>query len=227
MLSSMIQRVALRYLQGAERWDGKFIGQNARLQWSRHYWLVEELPQKGKKKLKSAELQNPSRDGYFDWWIPGNILMQAKLSASDGYADIKKKIRAAYDEAYEKTKNGKNEREKELLNLSSWVRELQWYEKEVFYLNVVPEGTEPFTAEGKDFTVKVEWREFSSYSPSSDFQQAQPYYTQYASKSPTAARKLFNMLKAEPNALKSVPWVGFGDWLRKNKIPYETHHSQW
>lgn len=226
MLSRISERVARRYHQ-ASSWDGKFVGKNARLQWSRHSWLLEELPIKGKKKLKKATLQNPSSHGYFDWWIPGNILMLAKLGPNDDYADIKKKVREAYDEAYERTKNGTNQREKDHLAKSEWVTELQWYESEVFYLNVIPEGTEPFTAEGKDFSLKVRWDKFESYSPNSDFQQADPHYTKYESSSPTAARKLFNLLKANPKALDGVAWTSFGDWLKKNKVQYDIHHSQW
>lgn len=225
-LSYVAARVAERKVRGSERWDGKHVGKDARLQWSQHTWFLEELPQKGKKKLKSATLQNPSGYGYHDWYIPGNILRDAKLSASDDYGAIKKKIKAAYGEAWEKTQKTTNEREKALLDKSDWIPKLDWYEKDVFYLNVIPEGVDSFTAEGKDFRVKVEWARFQSYSPDSDFQRADPYYSTYESKSPTAARKLFALLKADPKALAGVGWNGFGDWLRKNKIPFDIRHSQ-
>jgi hypothetical protein len=222
-----VRRMVALYRQAKGSWDDKFIGQNARLQWSRHTWLLEELPQKGKKKLRSATLRNPSEYGYLDMWIPGNILMFAKLSSSDDYNDIKKKIISAYAEAYERTQNGKNEKDKEHLAKSDWVKEIVWYENEVFYLNVVPEGVEPFTVEGKDFSVKVSWENFKSYSPNSDLHQADPFYTYYEASSPTAARKCYLLLKADPNALKSVTWNNFGDWLNKQKILYKSRSSSW
>ncbi len=225
--AKQVHRVVALYRAAKANWDDKFIGQNARLQWSRGTWLLEELPQKGKKKLRSADLQNPSAHGYFDMWIPGNILMFAKLSPSDDYSAIKKKIMEAYAEAYDRTKNGKRQDEKELLEKSDWVKNIVWYEKEVFYLNVIPEGVEPFTVEGKDFSVKVSWENFKAYSPNSDFQQADPHYTYYEASSPTAARKCFLILKADPNALKGLTWMDFSDWLNKQKIPYKTRFSSW
>lgn len=222
---NLVRRVTARFKSAG--WDDKFVGKNVRLQWSRGEWFLEELPQKGKKKLRSATLQNPSAFGYFDMWIPGNILMFAKLSPSDDFDAIKKKIMEAYTEAYDRTKNGRNDKEKALLEKSDWVKEVRWYESDVFYLNVVPEGVEPFTVEGKDFDVKVEWTTFKSYSPNSDFNQADPHYTQYKAKSPTSARKFYLMMKQDPKQLKGLSWHEFGAWLNKNKINYDTLHSSW
>jgi hypothetical protein len=226
-LAFIAARVAERIFRGSDRWDGKHVGKDCRLQWSQHTWFLEELPQKGKKKLKSATLQNPSGYGYFDAWIAGNILRTAKLTSSDDFGSIKKKVLAAYEQAYEYTKSSKNEKEKALLEKSDWVTNLEWYEKDVFYLHVVPEGTDAFTADGKDFSMKVEWDKFKTYSPNSDFQQSDPHYSLYESSSPTAARKLYVMLKANPTALKTLSWSGLGDWLTKNKVQYKIHHSQW
>lgn len=225
--AQMVERTVERF-KLAGGWDGKFVGKDARLVWSRHIFKLEELPQKGKKKLRAAEIQNPSTYGAFDYYIPGNILMFAKLSPSDDYDKIKKKIDEAFAEAHERTlKNGHEKEKAQLQDGKSWISQVKWYEDQVFYLNVIPEGVDDFTAEGKDFTVKVKWTEFSAYSPDSDFQQADPYYTKYVSKSPTAARKFYVVLKQDPNALKSVVWSNFGEWLTKQKIPYDTRFSQW
>jgi hypothetical protein len=222
-------RVAERFIHRTAGYDGKFVGKDARLQWSRDYWYLEELPQKGKKKLRSGRLQNPTHFGRMtlDWWIPGNILQIAKLAASDDYADIKKKIEKAYEEAIARTEKADNPKERAALAEATWIRTLKWDEDMVFYLNVVPEGTDPFTVEGKDFKVLTKWTGFSAYSPQSDFQQAQPYYSQIESSSPTAARKFFVMTKSNPALLKSIPYGEFGDWLRKQKIQYKNNHSQW
>lgn len=240
---SLADRVAARFaktdpvsmvvarFKAARGFDGKFVGKDARLQWVRGEWTLEELPQKGKKKLRSATLQNPAAMGNWDWWIPGNILMLAKLSPSDDYDKIKSKMEDAYKEAVEKTENGSNAKEKAMLadpsGHSDWIRKLKWYEEQVFYLNVTPEGVDPFTAEGKDFQVNVTWNTFSATSPDSDYQQAQPYWQKYTQSSPTGARKLFSILKMDPNALKNISWIEFGKWLGQQKIPYDSPSSQW
>lgn len=222
----IISRVVDRFAM--DRWDGKFVGRDVRLQWSRATWLVEELPQKGKKKLRTATLQNPSSHGYLDWWIPGNILNMAKLSTSDDYDKVKKKIEDAYEEAAKRTEKDATDRERQGWEQNKkWVQKLKWYENQVFYLNVTPEGVESFTAEGKDFKVKVEWGNFKAYSPDSDFQQSDPHYTMYEAKSPGAGRKFYKLMKADPDALKSLNWNQFGDFLKKNGVAYDLHFSQW
>jgi hypothetical protein len=153
--------------------------------------------------------------------------MFAKLSPSDDYSDIKKKLEDAYQEAIERTKKDTQRGGAEYLAKNDWVLKIKWYEDDVFYLNVIPEGVEKFTVEGKDFTISVAWDSFKSYSPNSDFQQSDPHYTYYAQRSPTGARKLYMILKTDPNQLKSVSWVQLGDWFTKQKVPYESHHSTW
>lgn len=213
-----------------DHWKGKFIGRDARLRWDRNIWLLEELPQKGKKKLKTATFDNFDSRGWvgFDVYIPGNILREAKLSSSDNYETIKKKMQEAFDAAAEETISGMPPGEIEKSpNKWAWLREAKWSESDVHFLRVEPEDTEPFNAEGKDFSVKVKWTDFETYSPTSDFQQADPHYTLYSATAPASARKLYQILKANPNALKSVPWSDLSKWFEKNKINYETHFSQW
>jgi len=225
-MDALSLRVAARFGRIAFGQEGKFLGRDCRLTWSRHGWTLEELPVKGKKKCKVAELQNPGTRGWanFDAYIDGNILRDAKLSASDSYETIKQKMLDAYELAAELTINKMTPDE---AKHALWLRDLKWYENEVHYLKITPENTEPFEAEGKDYTIKVTWTKFSVYSPDSDFQQSDPYYTQYAESSAQGARKLYQTLKADPNALKSVPWSKLGDWFIKNKIPYKTNFSQW
>jgi len=221
-------RVADRFARA--NWDGKFVGKNARLQWSRAKFFLEELPQKGKKKLRQADIQNPYWAGHqgTDWWIPENLLHFAKLASSDDYDRIKDKIEKAYEEAKKRTAESTRPAEKDYYEKNKrWIDEIKWYEHLVFYLEVVPENVEPYTVEGKDFTVSVEWGTFKAYSPNSDFAQSDPHYTYYEASAPTAGRKLYKLLKEDPNALKAISWMDFGDWLTKNKIGYDTHHSVW
>lgn len=218
-------RVARRFV--AE--GGKLLGKDCRLTWSRHGWLLEELPQKGKKKLKKATLQNPAGYGHFDWFIPENVLRFANLTSGDDYGKIKSKMLDAYKESYEKLMTNPSHHDKEWMEKAKpdWIPKITWYEEDIFYLNVMPEGTDPFTAEGKDFQVSVKWDSFSAYSPSSDFESQDPSYTQYTQKSPQGARKLYVTLKPNPDQLKTVSWANFQGWCEKNKIPVKINFSQW
>lgn len=229
------ERVASRFVMqrtAGTRWDGKVVGKDCRLQWTRYTWHLEELPQKGKRKLRVSEMQNPfgllggGSLRASDHLIPENILQDAKPSTGDSYEAIKKKIEGAMEEAADKlladpeAKSSKKD--------FDWVKKaIQWYENEVYFLEVIPEDVHPFKAEGKDFVVDVAWGDFKSYSPSSDLQQTEPHYALLKQKSPGAARKLYNTLKTEPNALKSVPWNDFAKWLDTKKIGYEWQHSVW
>lgn len=215
--------IVKRYKQASK---DKFVGADVRLTWSRDSFLLEELPQKGKKQLLKAYLQNPRGPAQFlDWFLPSNILMLAKLSTSDSYADIKKKIEKAYETAVEKTKAQPHHPSD--LDALKWVTNLKWSEDKVSYLHVVPEGTDPIEANGTDFRLISKWTTFKTYSPSSDFEQATPHYTIYEQSSAAGARKLYNILKTNPNALKSVSWHGLDKWFTQNGIKYRTHHSQW
>jgi len=225
--SSALRLVAR--VQRASAWDGELIGENCRLRWDRHGWNLEELPQKGKKKLRVGRLDGLTNRGWtgFDAYIPENIMRFGGVKASDDYDQMKKKIQEAYDEAAKITLEGLQKKDPVSAKHYDWISKIKWGENQVHYLQVEPVDTKPFEAEGKDFTVKTSWTSFSAYDPKADFQSADPHYTQYASTSPTAARKFYLMLKADPTALKSVAWASFSDWLSKNKISYQTNFSQW
>jgi len=228
------ERVASRYTMKrlAVHWEGKLVGQDCRLQWSRDSWVLEELPQKGKKKLRVAKMQNlfgiisMRRNPGTDLLMPQNILRDAKPVSSDSYDEIKSKIEKAMGAAVKELIAQNKDDPKDDMK---WVQKsgTTWYENEVYFLEVVPENVDPFKAEGKDFTVSVAWGDFKAYSPSSDFQQADPHYTVIEEKSPGAARKLYNTLKTDPKALKSVSWDDFSKWLDTKKIGYKYRHSQW
>jgi hypothetical protein len=225
-MSVLSLRVAARYLF-ASRYDGKFVGKDCRLQWRRDTWHLEELPQKGKRKLRVAEMQNlfgvlsARRTNKSDNLMPENILQDAKLSTGDSYESLKKKIAGAMEDAVKSVVEASPDED------MKWVGEPKWYENEVYFLEVIPEDVHPFKAEGKDFTVSVAWTDFKAYSPDSDMQLSDPHYTIIQQKSAGAARKLYNTLMTDPNALKSVPWKNFTEWLNTKKIGYDMRFSQW
>lgn len=208
----------------------KFLGKDVRLTWDREGWYLEELPSSGNKKLRQANLYNRGSSWLMlhrraDEFIPDNILMNAKLKKSDDYRKVKLKIGIAQKNAEVQWK--KKPENLEYYKEHDWLFKDKWQEQTINYLKVTPENADPIKGEGKDFTVASEWTTFSAYSPGSDFQGMDPSYTEYESKSPTAARKLYKILSANPKALKGIGWRDFSGWLKQNKINYKTNFSVW
>ena len=209
-------------------WDGSFVTPTARFTWTIHEYKLEELPQKGKKRLKVSSMQNPwgivgHGRGAPNDFIANNIIMRAKLSKTDNFDRIKDKLDREFKNAIEVAKRDHTD----WWEKNSWLDNLRWTDDSVHYLKVVPEGTDPIVAKGRDFTVNSEWTKFSAYDPGADFHSHDPSYTQYASKSPAAARKLYKILKADPKALARLSWGDFRGWLNKNKIAFDTNFSSW
>lgn len=237
-------RVAARHQRTvlAYHWDGKLAGKDFRLQWSRDQWMLEELPQKGKKKLRVDTMDgggsrySGASSVNMSAYIPQNILRQSGVSASDSFDHVKHKIQAAMDAAAEEIiTKARADQAASLTNEpgrhEKWdwefLRHTKWNEKLVYFTEVMPEGMDSVNVEGQDFTVKVEWTDFSAYSPDSDLQNHDPSYTNIKASSPGAARKFYQIVKENPAVIKHVPWSKFTDWLNQNKIGYKMHFSQW
>jgi hypothetical protein len=219
---SEIEGFHSRMYEGA-RWDGVYVTPHARLRWSDYHWKLEELPVKGKKKLRVGTLRNPAWNNFHAYheYLPSNVHQWARFGRRDSYDQIKKKLQSGMETATKKALERTAETTK-----GKGLYPVPWSEELVHYLKIVPEGTDPIDGKGKDFLVKSEWTKFSAYSPDSEFGH-DPSYTLYESKSAAAARKLYKILKADPGALRGVPWGRFGDWLKRKKIAYKTHHSVW
>jgi len=227
---SASERVVARFVGKTAGWDGKLVGNGFRMTWDQSSIRIEELPAKGKRKLRVAEMLTPYHWTKFDAWLPINLIKHVgKVSASDTYDTAKAKVFDALTN--ERTLGWLKEEAKPGLDPLALLKQYrtQWNEDEVHYLKVVPENVEPFVAKGKDFAVSCSWTEFKSYSPSSDDYggSGDPHYTVIKSTAPASARKLYQMLKAEPNALSGMKWDDFDDFLKKNKINYEFQHSVW
>jgi len=191
----------------------------ARLTVHRENFYLDELPVKGKTKLRKAynnfAWEGDLQHGHNEL-LAANILQDAKVSNSDTYDAIKEKLDAALAKAYAeyKQKGGTSDVPK-------------WHEETVHFLQVTPADAKPVKVVGKDFTLTAYWDKFKVYSPDSDFQQADPYYSGYTNKSPTAARKFYRIVKQNPDALKSIGYGGLDNWLAKNGIAIEHLHSVW
>ena len=209
-------------------WEGKLVGKDFRLTWSYNNWNLEELPAKGKRKLRVADMPTFLEIGSTSGvdtspFIHENILRDASISTSDSYDGVKAKLQAAYQDAAEMVLASAGAQARTF----QFILDNKWSEDQVHFLKVTPENVEPFTAQAKDFTVDCKWTEFSAYSPSSDFERSDAHYTEIESSAPAAARKLYQMLKADPNALRSISWGDFDDWLKANKIGFKFNFSSW
>lgn len=212
-----------KFARGGGRYDAVWIGKNVRVSYHNERILVEEIPGKPLKSKRMGRLDITM------WYTVGslhlnqflgiNLINGAKLSKSMDYDKVVKALRKAIDKAYsDLEKSGKEIGKGDGPILR---------EEQVHYLQVVPLDAKPVDAQGKDFSVYSEWTEFSAYDPGADLQSHDPSYTKIVQKSPGAARKLFKLLKADPNALKSVSWSDFKDWLDKKKIHSEYQFSVW
>jgi hypothetical protein len=223
------ERVVARFICKIAGWDGKLVGNGFRMTWDQSSIRIEELPAKGKRKLRVAEMLTPFMWTKFDAWLPINLIKNVgKVSASDTYDTAKAKVLDAL--TADRTLAWLKEEASPGLDPLAVLKQYrtQWNENEVHFLKVVPENVEPFTADGKDFAVSCSWTGFKAYSPDSDLGGGgDPYYTIIESTAAASARKLYQMLKAAPDALKSVPWAKFDDFLKANKVNYEYHHSVW
>lgn len=197
-----------------------FDGGKVRLTWNRWDILVEELPRKPCK----TQLESWSVNTYYavqqmrlDDYIPSNIIERLAVSDDAEYDDVVFALVAALAE----------------LNARPWHEKVQSLRAAAVskqtrhYAKVVPEGVEKRSIPCKDFILTVEWTKFSAYSPNSDFQQADPHYTQIHETSAAAARKLYKLAQDKQEWLAGLPWNAFSDWLRLNKVNFGISFSQW
>lgn len=220
------------------RWTNTVAGEKARIRWNthpRHQIVIEELPVKGKKRLRRAEYWASSAFGHVthmpNAFMVENLMRDMKPSPSMSFEQAVAAFKAAIQAATVEVDAGSGRRgQGDDRPLADWEKTQLGRApsiSEVFYLEVEPADYSPLSVKGKDFTMASEWGEFKAYSPNSDFQQMDPHYSVKVQKSAGAARKLFKMLKADPDALRGISWSVLGDWLDKNGIGFNTNHSQW
>jgi hypothetical protein len=225
-----MMRQLLEKLEQRDNSTFVFTGAGARLTIGYHgeSYRLEELPVKGKRQLRVAELGTGYRGGQmaraWDAMLPQNILHFAKLADSDGFDAIKDKVGKAVAEA-----QGAVIAKWEGAHRPDWLQQQgSWREKAVPAGRVAPEGGDTeLVVDGKDFSLKVTWKTFRAYAPNSDFQQSSPYYTGTVEKGPSAAAKLFKLLQAQPAALKGVAYKDLGAWLDDHKIARKGTSSTW
>jgi hypothetical protein len=218
----------------------RVLGNRLRARWDdqHNFIMLEELPGKPHKvKLGLAiYTDNMEHKRNASLFLPTNIARRphpitSGMSFDQALDALEKNYQAAIDLWIDEAEKelaetpGDVSSYERVITGTHWLTPIDLYE--VHYLKVTPASTDPIEVSGKDFAGTVGWTEFSFYSPSSDFSQPDPYYIEYGAKSPAAARRLYQLLKAKPGALGNVTWSQFSTWLRQNKVAYESHHSVW
>jgi hypothetical protein len=151
-------------------------------------------------------------------YLSSNVFRDMQFHNSMTYEQAK----AALDKAVEKA-NGYAQAD----NPGAQVHFPTGHESTINFQEVEPKDYKPMDIKGKDFVLQAKWDSFTAYSPSSDFQQADPTYSVWSSKSSQGARTVFKALSWDPTALRNIPWSKFGDWCREAGVGIEMSHSVW
>jgi len=206
----------------------KLIGKDVRVRWGGIGWTrdgmwIEEMPGKPvKRKVRHTTVDTTwFTNQHLDRFLMSNLVMDAKLNKSMNYEQVLKAMKDAVEgaaKAYEGKPAGRITRPFEFDRYGGMGG--IFHEKTIGYLEVEPENFEPIKAKLKDdVTLTAHWNEFIAYSPSYRPEMMdRPHFI--SSKSPGGARKLYKILKADPDALKTVGYTDMGRFLSKHKIAY-------
>jgi len=211
---------------------------------------VQEMPGKPVKRRLRKRTYNTGQ--YVQWFHPGsaflmeNIKNDAKLSSGMGFDQVV----SAMDKALEDAKDRliaeslelveKYPREKyphaayQVYSEADFTklgfpRSIVWND-EVSFLEVEPANYKPVQFRGKDFGGTAKWNEFKFYADKDDdefMRQTEGMQAFYKSLSAGGARKLFKLLKADPEAVKAMNESQFKDFLNRNKIGYDYVPTVW
>lgn len=197
--------------------ENVLIGKGVRVSWGGSGWrdssmYIEELPAKGKKRVRRTDIGTGYAALDNDDFLMLNLVQHAKIGKGMDYDAVLAAMKGVV-QGVEATTKGKSD--------------LFWYETEVNPMNVEPEDYEPIKVMGKDFGMTAKWTSFEAYSPSSDLAQMDPHYSIIKASSPTAARKLFKMAKADPELLKEISWFVLDDWMKGSGIQIKHESSVW
>jgi hypothetical protein len=160
-----------------------------------------------------------------DWFLSDNILMLAKLKSSPSmtYEDAVRKISDALLEAKDKAVAAKPSLQDDRL-LKDVVKEATWTQT-VSFLEIEPIDYKPIVFQGKDFGGTAKWTGFKfSLSDRDPYAEMSPFWQSTAA---TAARKLFKVLKADPDFTDNMTAEQFKEFLRRSKINFEFVDSVW
>lgn len=225
-------------------WDEILVGDKVRIRWKGHpqsYAVIEELPQKGRKRLKRYTFDigsklNPIHSNHL---MLENLKRDWKPTASMTPEKASQALRKAIDKAFKDWEKdiaaGKGDIIPDWFRHSFDERQMPRVD-EVFYLNVEPVDYAPIEIAVKDeFFIDAKWTGFSitlnngytdeqlrGYGHSGD-----SYYTKLVSTAPAGARKFFKWLKANEEAVKKMKSGALEEALKRGKIRTKYQSSVW
>lgn len=199
--------------------------------------VVQELPS---KPVKRRVRQRAYSNYYFVQWFGSPFLMQnllrdAHLSSSMDFDGVTRAMDAALEKAKERAieESGKYPN-RPALTENDFSRmgfpRGSIHDREISFLEVEPANYKPVRFRGKDFSGTSEWREFRFYADKDEDEymaQMEGMQTFYKETSAGAARKLFQLLKADPDFCKGMTSEQFKKFLVDNKIGYEYVPTVW
>ena len=206
-----------------------------------HKFLIEELPGKPvKRKVRRREWDLGNLNHHMrstNAFMMENIQRDAKIHKGMSYDQAVVAMTKAVAKAVDNAVQGSAENAKKYPKnyeaidkkdlLKTWARTLSSYEDTVSWLEVEPANYEPISFKGKDFGGTSKWGEFTFYEDSDPYDQQEGMRAFSKSNSKGAARKLFKLLKANPEVVRSMDSGDFTKWLQANKISYRYVPTVW
>ena len=187
-------------------------------------FYMEELPVKGKKKLRTYHwrlegrfIDNWDVRDFFDW----ETSMKGKLGKSSTFDGVIGKVEKSMQKAYSLLV-----RENDYFKRFDYNDFYNISEKEVHYLQVAPADTDDMTLKGKDFTIDIGWSSFT-INKMKMLDDGDMHGHKIVQGSPASARKLYKILSNKPELIRNMDENKFTDFLDKSKIKYEINHSVW
>jgi hypothetical protein len=215
-----------------------------RVTWTDHpnnELIVQELPSKPvKRRVQRARYTNYYLVQWFGSpFLMENVLRDAKLSSGMDFDGVKNAVDAALQKAKARALKESAENTARYPNAAYRVFDedeitkairSSLSEDTVSFLEVEPANYKPVKFRGRDFAGTSEWGKFTFYADKDDDEfmaQVEGMRAFYESTSAGAARKLFQLLKADPDFCKGMTVDKFREFLSANKIGVEYVPTVW
>lgn len=226
--------------EGGRDWKPLVSNDKVRIQWQDHpgnSLMIQELPTKPvKRRLRRATVETQMwvhhlGTGAGDHFLMSNILRDAKLTSSMNYDQAVNAMRQAVEKAKQRAiSDERSSFTEDWFKKFGWGSKWWFNEDDVYFLEVEPTDYKPVSFAGRDFGGKSEWNSFTFYDDKDDdeyMRQMEGMRAFYESTSAAPARKLFKLLKADPDAVKRMDIKQFKALLDKNKIAYKYVPTVW
>jgi hypothetical protein len=245
-LVSLLRRASLSVTASEEDlssfdWDEVLVGPLARVRIKSYPYpliVIEELPQKGKRRLKRFTWQISRLDvgGTESFLLIPNLKRDWKLSRSMTAERANAALQHAILKALVDWKSESPATYPEYADRAMGKYGLPT-EEDIYYLKVEPVDMVPVEVQGDTWFLRSSWASFEiTWKPHGADNhamwemQGDPSFTKYTSKSAGGARKLFKFLKASANRPGRMGKMSFDEllgWIKKQKIAMDSYSSRW